>query len=277
MEILQFFQSMQNSFLDVFFQYITMLGENNFYIICMAVIFWCVNKKFGYKLGFAIISNGILNISLKEIFHTARPIGVKGIRSQRIHTAQGYSFPSGHTQGAAAFWTSIMIEVKKKWVYILGGLIIFIIGISRLYLAVHWPIDVLVGWILGISWVFFSNWLFNSVERSGKYYLFLILIVPSVVGMFFFSDSNYFKLTGVLFSFIVGYYIESRFINFNVKCSILKQIIKIIFGVSIILLIKFGVKNILEVSLISEFIRYFLIGIWMIVGAPLIFKIVEKG
>lgn len=271
MEILQFFQKVQNPFLDHLFEYITMLGETNFYIIIMAIIFWCVNKKFGYKLGFAIISNGAFNVSLKEIFHIPRPIGVDGIRSLRTHTADGYSFPSGHTQGATAFWTAIMIQLKKKWMYVIGCSLIFLIGISRLYLGVHWPSDVIGAWILGVIWVFIANWIFDTVEKSGNFYLFFVIVIPALIGLFFFTDSNYFKLTGVLLSFIIGYYVDKKYINYKVKCSLWKQVIKVIFGVVVLLIIKGGLKVVLPDVLISDFIRYFLMGIWMLIGAPVVF------
>lgn len=276
MNILKFFQQIQNPFFDNLFEYITMLGETNFYIIVIAVIFWCVNKRFGYKIAFALISNCVFNISLKEIFQTARPIGIEGIRSLRTHTAPGYSFPSGHTQGATSFWTSIMLQFKKRWMYILGGVIIFSVGISRLYLAVHWPVDVIGGWIIGITWVFFANWLLNTVEKTDNFNLFFIVIIPALIGLFIFKDSNYFKLTGVLLSFIIGYYVDCKYINYEITGSILKQILNIILGITVILMIKKFVKGILPEALLSDFIRYFLIGIWILVGAPALFMIRPK-
>ena len=60
-EIIKFIQSMISPFWDVFFQIVTMTGEEYFYILAAAIIFWCVNKKFGYKLGFALLTSTIIN------------------------------------------------------------------------------------------------------------------------------------------------------------------------------------------------------------------------
>ena len=272
-EILQFFQGIQNSFFDALFEGASMLGETNFYIVAMAAMLWCINKKYGYQMGLAIISSGILNLGIKETFHTSRPIGVEGLRSLRTKTAPGYSFPSGHTQGAATFCTSIMVKLKKKWIYFLGSIIIVFVGISRLYLAVHWPVDVIFGLIFGVCWVFVSNLIFEMADNKGKYYLFLFLIIPAVIGLFFVKKERYYQMVGVLISLIIGYIIENKYIKYEVRCCLWKQIIKLVSGIAIILVIKISFKAILPVSLISDFVRYFIMGMWMIVGAPLMFNL----
>ena len=70
----------------------------------------------------------------------------------RVETATGYSFPSGHTQTATTFWTSLAVQLKKKkWVYVLAVVMAVGAGISRLYLAVHWPMS---SCSRAYSWIF---------------------------------------------------------------------------------------------------------------------------
>jgi membrane-associated phospholipid phosphatase len=97
-EVIKFVQSFSNPFLDRLFQYITMMGEEYFFVIALTLIYWCIDKRFGYKIGFAILGSTALNSGIKEIFKVPRPIGEDGIRSLRTETAGGYSFPSGHTR-----------------------------------------------------------------------------------------------------------------------------------------------------------------------------------
>ncbi|WP_242824033.1 phosphatase PAP2 family protein [[Clostridium] dakarense] len=169
LSILQFFQSIRNPILNVVFLIFTISTELPVLVLFTAAMYWCINKKYGQKILFALVGNITLNTGIKEFVKAPRPIGVKGIDSMRTSTATGYSFPSGHTQSATTFWVSIMTIFKNCWVYILGTIMILGIGISRLYLAVHWPIDVLCGWIFGIIFTIFLGKVFDYVDNNKAY------------------------------------------------------------------------------------------------------------
>lgn len=271
MEAIKFIQSFSNPFLDLFFQGVTMIGEDVFLIVAITLIYWCINKKFGYRLGFTYLSSIILNGIVKEIFKVERPFNKDGIRSLRIETATGYSFPSGHTQGSTTFFTSVMFYFKKTWLYILGFIIILLVMISRLYLGVHTLTDVIGGFILGFLWVFVANKIMDYVDNEKQHLLFIILI-PIVIGAFFFRAPDYFKAAGITSSFILGYYIETKYINFEPKQPIKIQILKYLIGITVAILIKILFKKFLPVGNINEFIRYFILGIWVTVLAPMVFK-----
>ncbi|MFW6208350.1 MAG: phosphatase PAP2 family protein [Spirochaetota bacterium] len=115
------------------------------FIVLAAWFLCCGNKRLGYRVGFAFLASAVVNPLLKNSFRIERPIGVEGIESQRLHTATGYAFPSGHTQGATAFWTGMMTYVRRRWMYLLGTALIFLVALSRMYLGVHWPSDVIGG------------------------------------------------------------------------------------------------------------------------------------
>ena len=104
---------------------------------------------------YSLTGNIALNGAIKDYFKVERPIGKFGLESMRVETATGYSFPSGHTQTATTFWTSLAVQLKNKWVYVLAAVMAIGAGISRLYLAVHWPMDVVVGLILGFLFTCF--------------------------------------------------------------------------------------------------------------------------
>jgi len=271
-EIIKFIQSIKSPFLDVFFQIVTMTGEEYFYTMAAAIIFWCVNKKFGYKLGFAILTSTIVNTVLKNIVNATRPIGVTGIRSLRLQTATGQSFPSGHTQGSATFWVSWIVQVRKKWIFIVGILAIFLVGYSRMYLGVHYPIDVIGGIVVGIIWVFISNYIFDYAEKTGKKSILLIMVIPMLIGMIFFKEKTYYTISGIVLGFYIGYIIESKYIRYDVRNTRLNQIFKLVIGLTIFILLKSVLKLILPISTLADFFRYFVIGLWITVGAPYIFK-----
>lgn len=271
MDAIKFIQLFSNPFLDLFFQAVTMIGEDVFLIVAMTLIYWCINKKFGYRLGFTYLYSIILNGIVKEILKVERPFNKDGIRSLRIETATGYSFPSGHAQGSTTFFTSVMLYFKKTWLYILSSILILLVMISRLYLGVHTLTDVIGGFILGFLWVFMANKIMDYVEDGNEHLLFII-IIPIAIGAFFFKAPDYFKAAGITSSFILGYYIETKYINFEPKQILKIQIIKYLLGIGVALIIKSLFKKILPVGNISEFIRYFILGIWVTVLAPMIFK-----
>jgi len=271
-EIIKSIQSMVSPFWDAFFQIVTMTGEEYFYILAAAIIFWCINKKFGYKLGFALLTSTIINIAFKDIFNTSRPIGVPGIRSIRIETATGPSFPSGHTQGSATFWISCIIQVRKRWIYIVGILAIILMGYSRLYLGLHYPIDVFGGIVIAIIWTFISNYIFEYTQETKRIWILFAIILPFLIGMIYFREKSYYTIVGTVLGFYIGYILESKYVQYDVRNTRVKQLIKLVFGIGILIIFKSTLKVILPVNIFSDFLRYFIVGLWITVGAPFLFE-----
>ena len=226
MDFILFIQSYSNPFLDNFFKLVTMMGEDFFIMIVVGIIFWTVNKKFAYRIAFVYLTNGVLNLSLKEIFKTQRIIGEAGIRSLRVETAGGYSFPSGHTQSAASLWTVVMLKIKQRWFYVLAVLMMVLVGLSRIYLGVHRPVDVIFGLLIGFSWVFLGNILFDYMEKSDRRVV-LIICFLILLSMAFVRNYTFYKAAGITISLLLGYMIESRYIKYSVKAPIMLSLIHI--------------------------------------------------
>lgn len=272
MEIIKFIQSFSNPFLDIIFQMITMLGEEKFLIIIMAIIYWCVDKETGYKMAFALITCTAVNLSLKEIFAIPRPIGEPGIRSLRLHTATGYSFPSGHTQSTSAFWTFLMGHLRRGWLYILGPCIIVLVGVSRMYLGVHTPLDVVGGAIIGFLWIFVSNYIYELSKRHNKKMILLLMLIPAMIGLMIYKTNDYYKAAGTFLGLFMGYLIEPRYVRFKVETDFFRQIVKLIVGLSVAIILRTLLKAVFPQVLLSDFLRYFILIIWVTIAAPLLFK-----
>lgn len=271
-EIIKFIQTIISPFWDAFFQIVTMTGEEFFYIIVAAIIFWCINKEFGYKLGFAILTSAFINTALKDMINSTRPIGVAGVRSLRVQTATGQSFPSGHTQGSTTFWVSCIIKIKRKWIYIVGISIIFLVAISRLYLGLHYPIDVIAGIVVGLIWTFISNYIFEYARLTKKPLVLMIIVVPMLIGMIFFREKNYYTIAGTVLGFVIGYMLESKYVQYEVRSTIEMQLIKLVIGLGILILLKSTLEQVLPINILADFFRYIIVGLWITVGAPSIFK-----
>ena len=272
MEIIKFLQTLSCPVVDNIFIIITLFGEEFFYTLVLCIIFWCMDKKLGYKLGFSLFFSMTINGAVKELLNVKRPIGLDGITSLRVETATGMSFPSGHTQSTTTFWTSLMVNFKKRWLYIIGTLLIILVGISRLYLGVHWPSDVIGAIIIGVVCVFISNIIIEFTLKKNNYIPLIIIALLSVIGLLVFHSTDYIKIVGLMVGFICGMIIEQQWVKFDVKASLKQNIAKVLFGLLIVVVIKVFFKTILPASDLGDLIRYSLIGLWVIAGAPYCFK-----
>lgn len=271
-EILKYIQTFKSPILNMIFLIITISTETPVIFIVASVLYWCVNKKYGQRLIFALTGNIALNTGVKEFFKAPRPIGVKGIESMRTSTATGYSFPSGHTQIGTTFWVSIMSIAKNRYVYIAGTIIFLGIGISRLYLGVHWPIDVLFGWIFGIAFTLICNYILSKVEENKKYRYFNFVLIPMVLWIFVVNSVEYIKMVGLISGFIIGYIIEKEYIKFNVDVSMKSKIYRYLFGIISLGSVYIVLKLIMPANYIGGYLRYALLMIYAVAGAPLIFE-----
>jgi membrane-associated phospholipid phosphatase len=115
-------------------------------------------KRAALLMASNMIGAGLFNDSLKALFHRARPNPFFG-----IPPPGDYSFPSGHSlcsfcfygMIAALFVARIRNRAARVAVVMAAALIIFSVGMSRVYLGVHYPTDVLGGWTLALSWISF--------------------------------------------------------------------------------------------------------------------------
>jgi len=156
-EILKAIQSIHNPFFDMLFISITYLGSEFFYFVFIPYFYWNVDKRFGLKLSIMFLISVYLNTAIKELTSINRPIGYPGIRSLALSTAGGYSFPSGHAQHSTVVWGIVASRFRSvKW-YVIAGIFIVSVSFSRLYLGVHWPLDVIGGIVVGFALVYLSS------------------------------------------------------------------------------------------------------------------------
>ena len=151
---------------------ITKLGGPVFLISISTIIFIVIQDK---KIGLCIWANlgiaTILNQMLKHIFQRPRPT------EYMIINEAGYSFPSGHSMVSMAFYGYLIYLIHKnvknkylKWVLIvLLSILIILIGLSRIYLGVHYTSDVLAGFLVAISYlIIFTNFLPKQITEEEK-------------------------------------------------------------------------------------------------------------
>ena len=153
----EFLQRFRSPWLDTLVYYITSLGSEWFFLAAVPLLYWTWNKRAGYRIAVLFLFGEWAKNGLKVAFHTPRPQPTDGAEVLHPETGPGYSFPSGHAESSTVFWGQLAVEARKRWLYLLGLIIVFLVSMSRLYLNVHWPIDVLGGFLLGVALLAFFN------------------------------------------------------------------------------------------------------------------------
>lgn len=138
---------------------VTTLGNNGLLtmIVLLAAGFLVAagKRRLGALLGGGIVAGSAASALLKLAYDRARPDVVA-----HLVDVNSASFPSGHAMNAAVVYLTMAVLLARGQkdraprIYIIGVgvMLTLMIGLSRLYLGVHWPTDVLVGWIFGASW-----------------------------------------------------------------------------------------------------------------------------
>src|SRR5680860_18582 len=152
MNVIYALQSAASPALDSLMLWITRLGSEQVYIVLLILAFVVVDAAKGRSLALVFLASFYLNQVLKELFATQRPflIDETVARSQAaIDSAPGNGFPSGHAQSSMTFWGLAAVYVGRRWFIVLAALVVLAVSLSRLYLGVHLPIDVIGGLLLG--------------------------------------------------------------------------------------------------------------------------------
>ncbi|WP_026451669.1 phosphatase PAP2 family protein [Aequorivita capsosiphonis] len=170
-QISEYVVSFRSPLLTDYFIFITDVGDVYGYLIVLALAIvvtalYFKNWKYILQTVFVLLLSSISNVLLKRLVNRARP-GV-----EHLVVVETLSYPSGHAMGAMAFYGFLIylfsrfkINVFLKFVVILLLItVIFSIGMSRIYLGVHFPSDIAGGYIAGLIWVFFCILLFNLAE-----------------------------------------------------------------------------------------------------------------
>jgi membrane-associated phospholipid phosphatase len=140
-----------------FFSY---LGTEEFFLLVLPLIYWSIDSFLGLQVAFILLTGNLFNHVGKLIFAGPRPYWVSPKVRALWLSETSFGIPSNHAQTAMSFWGVVAAYFKRTWVWVASLIVVFLIGFSRLYLGVHFPHDVLFGWLLGavILWLFLRFW-----------------------------------------------------------------------------------------------------------------------
>ena len=288
MEVLYFLEGIRNPVLDVLVQAITLVGEETFFLALGLFLIWCYNKRDGYLVLLVSFTGIILNQFLKMWFRVPRP-WVKDPNFTIVESARegasGYSFPSGHTQNSVGMLGSLGVTTKYLWVKILCIAGVILVPLSRMYLGVHTPQDVLVS--MAIAFVLIAAFYF-LLRLNDKYpyviYIVMGSILLCVIGFMiflyaypfpkdvFFEENvgnyesalkNAYTMLGCTLGMMLFRFADDKYIQYDTRAVWWVQLFKLGLGLAIVLAVKEGTKPVLDAifggHLAARAVRYFLV------------------
>ena len=239
--------------------FLSAFGEE---LACVAVIgflYWCYDKRFGRFVGLNVLVGLVLNPMIKNIFVRRRPYFdnpeiqcLKPVdKSADIYNiaAQEYSFPSGHSTNAVAVYGSLAEYRKSKTLSVIAVVLPLLIGVSRFCLGVHYPTDVLCGWLLGLVILFAVPWLQSKFKNPRLFYALLLLL--ALPGFFYCKSADFFSGYGMLLGFALGVAFEQRHVRFENTRSPLRSVLRVVGGVAVF----FGLNSLLKLPFSSDFLN----------------------
>lgn len=128
---------------------LTFTGNATFFLFILPVVYWSVDRRFGVRVALAMLISVTLNAVLKMLFHAPRPYWYDA----RVRLLGGgealFGLPSGHAQNAVVMWGMLAAQIGRWWGWVVAVLLMVLVGISRIHIGVHFPTDVLMGWLVG--------------------------------------------------------------------------------------------------------------------------------
>jgi membrane-associated phospholipid phosphatase len=279
LDLIRTIQLVHGPALDAVFKAITFMGDEEFFLILLPLIFWCVDFAVGARLAFAFLLSTYVNTGLKDLFAHPRPFDLDP--TVKLHDAGGYGLPSGHSKSAVVVWGTIAAKFRETWLWVVAILLMVLIGFSRVYLGVHFPTDVLGGWAAGAIFLVVYLALEPRVtawlkQASLAVQLALAVAVPLAL-LLLYPASDASKAMAVLMGMGVGIALTGRVAPFSPSGPLWQRALRFLVGAIVLFALYLGLKLVFPAEgeplyFFMRVVRYVLMGLWAALGAPWLFR-----
>jgi membrane-associated phospholipid phosphatase len=281
------------------FEMLTSLGNEMFYLLFMPLVYWCLDRATGARLTVLFLISAAANAGTKALFSQPRPFDYAPDRVGNLfavplaeaverYEATGNGFPSGHTQNTVTIWGYLATQARRVRVpsfpaagvlaLIPAALLILLIPLSRIYLAVHFPRDVVGGYVIGAALLALFLWLepvatAALIGLGPRWQVGIAMAVPAM-GMLIYPHEATVTAGATLMGMGVGFALDRRWLHFETAGPVWQRALRYTLGVVGMLALYAGLKAIfvpLTPVLFWRFIRYTLMGLWGSLGAPWVF------
>lgn len=298
MQILYWLERIRMPILNEFMLTVTHLGEEPAFLIAALIIFWCVDKYHGYYLLgvglFGNMANQFLKITCRVLRPWYRDENFKALEAA-IPEADGYSFPSGHSQTAVGYLGCIAATQKNRIIRAVCIAFMILVPFSRMYVGVHTPADVLVGSGMALVMIFAFRPLMLGEGKRQIPVVFSVLLGLSIgylmyVELYPFpadvdadnyasAVKNGYTFLGCFVGILIVYFVDEKKLQFRTDAIWWAQILKAVLGLAVVLAVKEGTRTALEAILPvypARAVRYCLIVVVAGIVWPLTFNWFSK-
>jgi membrane-associated phospholipid phosphatase len=287
-----------------FFQFMSSLGDETFYLVGLPLIYWCLDKRLGKYLVYVfLVADGVNSLG-KHAFRGPRPFWLDPTLG--LKETPNYGVPSGHTQLTTIIYGFFAGWFKKGWAIGLAVFMIVAMGLSRIYLGAHFVHDVAAGFLLGVLiligffvWQRFYYPQFNKLILGRK--LFWSLLVPVVLAAVYIivllvigepdtavawadfipdAELEGYEAMATAFGALAGYgigvHLEASRVRFKVDGPVWQRVLRYVFGLVVTAVLWAGLGSVfpddpLWLALPLRILRYMLVTLWMSYFGPALF------
>jgi len=265
--------------LDAPFKALTSLGGGHCVFLIFAFVYWCVDRSTGARLAVVFLASNWVNASLKDLFAQPRPFQYDP-RVIKLSGAGGGGMPSSHTQATVVFWGYLACAFSRRWLWIIAGILMVLVPLSRLYLGVHFPTDLIGGYLVGaavlVSFVHVENraarWFH---KKSLVWQLGIAVIIPFVLMIISQGLSMYTFTVAITFMCLcVGLVLEQKFVGFETDGTWVVRISRYILGIAVLIALRQGIDTFFSGQMHPMMMRcsvYITSVLWGVLGAPWLF------
>ncbi len=289
--IMQWLQNLRTPGGDKFFLTLTQYGEGVWILSALGILFWIFGARVAYRTGFALLIGDLLTGLIKNLCCVPRP----WLRFENIWPvaraewgAFGYSFPSGHTANTALLFGGAAAAARRWWIWIAAIIWIFLMGLSRVYLGVHTPTDILGAFALAAVCIWLMGKVYDWTELRPSLAWVIVLgacllsalvwgilkLRPIPMDMPYFGQDAYRAAWGTIGLF-VSWWIERTYIRFEPARLGWYRIIAVVLGVAVLLLMIQNLRGLLGPWVGREWAGYILAAanpVWIFVVWPLLLR-----
>lgn len=262
--------------LDLPFKIISAVGDEELNLLVVSFVYWRLDRRLGARAGLLYLFSAYTSGLAKLVADQPRPFEYDGRVRQLVDALSG-GFPSFHAQNTLVLWGFLAMQARRRWLSILAATLITLVGLSRLYLGVHFPTDVLGGYVIGAIVLLAFLRLAPRAEAwlasAGlAWQLALAMAAPlTMLALVPVDDEIAVTAASMLLGVGLGLAIERRWVRFEAGGPWFRGLIGYILGVAIVLALRFGLKAAfagLEPEPVFRFLRYAIMGLWFAAGAP---------